>query len=114
MRRCQRKTHVPPAGSELFTRPGTGVSGFSQGRNSNPGQKNYLSRGGSILLSGIACSLLSEIAAARRDFFFYVDEFQNLASENFVTLFAEARKFRLGLIVANQYADQLDAVRGPP
>jgi len=48
-----------------------------------------------------------ESPASRRDFFLYVDEFQNLASESFVTLFAEARKFRLGLVVANQYADQL-------
>ena len=45
----------------------------------------------------------------RRDFYLYVDEFQNIASEDFVTMLSEARKFRLGLILANQYAEQLDS-----
>ncbi len=44
---------------------------------------------------------------ARRDFFLYVDEFQNIASQNFMSLLSEARKYRLGLVLANQYADQL-------
>jgi hypothetical protein len=43
----------------------------------------------------------------RRDFFLYVDEFQNVASEPFISLLSEARKFHLGLVLANQYADQL-------
>lgn len=44
----------------------------------------------------------------RRNFFLYVDEFQNVASESFISLLSEARKFRLGLVLANQYADQLE------
>lgn len=47
----------------------------------------------------------------RRDFFLYVDEFQNIASENFIALLSEARKYRVGMILANQYADQLNAIR---
>ncbi len=44
---------------------------------------------------------------ARRDFFLYVDEFQNIASKSFMSLLSEARKYRLGLVLSNQYADQL-------
>lgn len=46
-------------------------------------------------------------ADIRRDFFLYVDEFQNIASKTFMSLLSEARKYRLGLVLANQYADQL-------
>lgn len=44
----------------------------------------------------------------RRDFFFYVDEFQNFASESFASILSEARKYHLNLTVANQYIAQLD------
>ena len=50
-------------------------------------------------------------ANERRDFFLYVDEFQNIANESFSELLAEARKYRLGLIMANQYAEQLEGNR---
>lgn len=43
----------------------------------------------------------------RHDFYLYVDEFQNLAHENFADLLSEARKYRMGLILANQYTEQL-------
>ena len=43
----------------------------------------------------------------RNDFFLYVDEFQNFATESFVKILSEARKFRLNLILANQYTAQL-------
>lgn len=43
----------------------------------------------------------------RRDFFFYVDEFQNYATDDFATIFSEARKYRLNLTVANQYIGQM-------
>jgi len=43
----------------------------------------------------------------RRDFYLYIDEFQNFASESFVTILSEARKYKLSLIVANQYTSQL-------
>lgn len=43
----------------------------------------------------------------RRDFFFYVDEFQNFASDEFASILSEARKYRLNLCVANQFIAQL-------
>ena len=48
----------------------------------------------------------------RRDFYLYVDEAHNLPSENFTELLAEARKFRMGLILATQYAAQLSSRSG--
>lgn len=48
----------------------------------------------------------------RQDFCLYVDEFQNFATESFVTILAEARKYRLNLILANQFMAQLtDTIR---
>ena len=44
----------------------------------------------------------------RRDFYLYVDEFQNFATESFGNILSEARKYRLDLIVAHQYIEQLD------
>jgi hypothetical protein len=53
----------------------------------------------------------------RRDFSLYVDEFQNFSTDSFASILAEARKYHLNLIVANQYISQLteevrDAVFG--
>lgn len=48
----------------------------------------------------------------RRDFTVYVDEFQNFSTETFSDILSEARKFRLSLIVANQFVGQLtDEIR---
>jgi hypothetical protein len=44
----------------------------------------------------------------RKDFFFYVDEFQNFATEEFASILSEARKYRLNLTVANQYIAQME------
>ena len=44
----------------------------------------------------------------RRDFFLYVDEFQNFTTGSFASVLSEARKFRLSLIVAHQYLAQLN------
>lgn len=44
----------------------------------------------------------------RRDFFLYVDEFQNFATSSFVKILSEARKYRLALTLANQYIDQFE------
>ena len=44
----------------------------------------------------------------RPDFFLYVDEFQNFATETFADILAEARKFHLNLIVANQFIGQIE------
>ncbi|OGL88449.1 hypothetical protein A3H75_01065 [Candidatus Uhrbacteria bacterium RIFCSPLOWO2_02_FULL_51_9] len=43
----------------------------------------------------------------RRDFFLYVDEFQNFATESFANILSEARKYRLSLVMAHQYVEQL-------
>jgi len=50
--------------------------------------------------------------ADRRDFFLYVDECHCLPQENFSELLAEARKYRLGLVLATQYCSQLGNVAG--
>ena len=44
----------------------------------------------------------------RKDFYLYVDEFQNFATESFANILSEARKYRLNLVLANQYIAQLD------
>lgn len=53
----------------------------------------------------------------RRDFFLYVDEFHLFASDSFISILSEARKYRLCLTLSHQYTDQLrpeirDAVFG--
>jgi hypothetical protein len=48
----------------------------------------------------------------RKDFYFYVDEFQNFATDTFAEILSEARKYRLNLTIAHQYMGQLtDTVR---
>ncbi len=53
----------------------------------------------------------------RQDFYLYVDEFQNFATESFAAILSEARKYRLNIIMAHQYITQMaeevrDAVFG--
>ncbi len=43
----------------------------------------------------------------RHDFYLYVDEFQNFATDTFADILSEARKYRLNLIVANQFIGQI-------
>jgi hypothetical protein len=68
-----------------------------------------------IGLAGLARADQAE--HGRRDFCLYLDEFQMFATESFVTMLAELRKYRVGLVLANQYLGQLeptirDAVMG--
>jgi hypothetical protein len=66
---------------------------------------------GSLLISSIQLAAMARADTAeerRRDFFLYVDEVQNFATESFATILSEARKYRLSLTVANQYLAQLD------
>jgi hypothetical protein len=66
----------------------------------------------------VAAMSRSKIAEdKRRDFYLYVDEFQNFATPDFVGILSEARKYRLNLVVGNQYISQIredvrDAVFG--
>ena len=49
----------------------------------------------------------------RKDFYLYVDEFQNFATDSFANILSEARKYRLNLIIAHQYIEQLNDVVRP-
>lgn len=65
---------------------------------------------GSLLVTKLQIDAMSraDIAAhLRRDFYLYIDEFQNFATKSFATILSEARKYKLSLIVANQYTSQL-------
>ncbi len=44
----------------------------------------------------------------RKDFYLYIDEFQNFATRSFIGILSEARKYRLNLILSHQYIGQLD------
>lgn len=46
--------------------------------------------------------------AQRRDFYLYVDEFQNFATPDFAVILSEARKYHLNLCVANQFIGQIE------
>jgi hypothetical protein len=66
---------------------------------------------GSLLVTGIQLAAMSRADVPeqnRRDFYLYVDEFQNFATESFATILSEARKYRLSLTIANQYLAQMD------
>jgi hypothetical protein len=66
---------------------------------------------GLILVPKILTAAMSRAdvpQAQRHDFFLYVDEFQNYATEDFAVILSEARKYKLNLIVANQYIGQID------
>jgi hypothetical protein len=65
---------------------------------------------GAMIISKIQIAAMNRIAIKeedRREFFLYVDEFQNFATTSFIKILSEARKFKLGLILANQYIDQV-------
>ncbi len=65
---------------------------------------------GLILIPRILAAAMSRAdlpESQRKDFYLYVDEFQNFTTPDFVTIFSEARKYRLNLTVANQFVSQL-------
>jgi len=65
---------------------------------------------GLIIVSKLQMAALSraDIAEeARKDFYLYVDEFQNFVTDSFATILSEARKYRLNLIMAHQFISQL-------
>ena len=59
-----------------------------------------------ILMAAMSRSDIPE--DQRRDFYLYVDEFQNFATPDFAQILSEARKYHLGLCVANQFIGQVD------
>ena len=54
-----------------------------------------------------AMSRVDVLEEERKDFFLYVDEFQNFATESFANILSEARKYHLALILLHQYIEQL-------
>jgi hypothetical protein len=66
---------------------------------------------GSLLVTKIQIDAMARADVAahlRRPFYLYIDEFQNFATKSFATILSEARKYKLSLILANQYTSQLD------
>lgn len=65
---------------------------------------------GAMLITKLQLAAMSRVDIPeedRQDFYLYVDEFQNFATESFANILSEARKYRLNLIVAHQYIGQL-------
>jgi CxxC-x17-CxxC domain-containing protein len=66
---------------------------------------------GSLLVTKLQLAAMSRVDIPeddRKDFFLYVDEFQNFATKSFVTILSEARKYRLSLILGHQYITQME------
>jgi hypothetical protein len=66
---------------------------------------------GLIIVSKIQVAALrrQKLATAdRRDFFLYIDEFQNYVTDSIESILSEARKYRLSLNIAHQYMSQID------
>lgn len=66
---------------------------------------------GAMMITKIQLAAMERVDMAeetRKDFYLYVDEFQNFATESFANILSEARKYRLDLILANQYIQQID------
>ncbi|MBI5449630.1 type IV secretion system DNA-binding domain-containing protein [Candidatus Gottesmanbacteria bacterium] len=66
---------------------------------------------GAMIISKLQLASMNRVYVAegeRRDFYLYVDEFQNFATNSFIKILSEARKYRLDLTLANQYIGQID------
>lgn len=65
---------------------------------------------GAMLITKIQLAAMNRVhipEEERRDFYLYVDEFQNFATDAFIKILSEARKYRLDLTLANQYISQI-------
>jgi len=65
---------------------------------------------GSMIVTKLYLAAMSRVNISeqdRSDFYLYVDEFQNFATDSFADILSEARKYRLALIIAHQYVLQL-------
>ena len=66
---------------------------------------------GALLITKLQLAAMSRIdipEEERKDFFLYVDEFQNFATEAFASILSEARKYGLCLFLSHQYISQMD------
>ncbi|MGD9129699.1 MAG: type IV secretion system DNA-binding domain-containing protein [Candidatus Woesebacteria bacterium] len=82
------------------------IANLSQGR---LGEDNATLLG-AMLITKIQLAAMSRVDMAeekRKDFYLYVDEFQNFATQSFNKILSEARKYRLNITLANQYVAQI-------
>jgi len=66
---------------------------------------------GALVITEIQQAAMSRVDVPeeqRKDFFLYVDEFQNFSTDSFANILSEARKYRLNLALAHQYITQLN------
>lgn len=66
---------------------------------------------GAMLITRLQLAAMSRVdipEGERNDFYLYVDEFQNFATDSFASILSEARKYRLSLTLGHQYIEQLD------
>jgi len=66
---------------------------------------------GSLIVTKVQLAAMSRVDIAereRKDFFLYVDEFQNFATSSFAAILSEARKYRLSLVLGHQYIAQME------
>lgn len=83
------------------------IMNFSKGR---IGEDNSALLG-AMMITKIQLAAMARVdipEEERNDFYLYVDEFQNFATESFANILSEARKYHLNLILANQYVNQID------
>ncbi len=72
--------------------------------------EDYSALLGAMMITKLQLAAMGRVdipEAERNDFYLYVDEFQNFATESFANILSEARKYRLNLIIAHQYVGQL-------
>lgn len=62
---------------------------------------------GKLLLAALSRSDIPD-ESSRKDFYLYIDEFQNVTTRSIATILSEARKYRLDLVIAHQFLGQLD------
>jgi CxxC-x17-CxxC domain-containing protein len=65
---------------------------------------------GAMMITKIQLAAMSRVDVLekdRRDFYLYIDEFQNFSTDSFANILSEARKYRLNLVLAHQYIEQL-------
>lgn len=70
---------------------------------------------GAMLITKIQLAAMERVRipeVERKDFYLYVDEFQNFVTDSFASILSEARKYRLNLCVAHQYIAQLETASG--
>jgi energy-coupling factor transporter ATP-binding protein EcfA2 len=96
------KVNVP----YMMNNGGLFIANLSKGRLGHD-KANLL---GSLLVSQFQLGAMARAVrpeSERRDFYLFIDEFQNFSTDAFASILAEARKYRLCLTMSHQYIDQL-------